>query len=82
VFGAGDQGEAGVRDAGGHGAHIAGGDEPVVITGQQQRRAADGAELPGKVAAARVTAARRGWSVWQPLSTMRADQAILWLGRM
>src|SRR5215831_13735808 len=51
VAGARDQREAGVADPGGRGAHVAGWDEPVVLTRQQQRRAADGGELPGEVGA-------------------------------
>src|SRR5262249_30349136 len=43
VAGAGNQHEAGVGDAGRRSAHVVGWDEPVVPTGQQQHRAADGA---------------------------------------
>jgi len=43
VAGADDRDEAGAGDAGGRGAHVGGWDEPVVLAGQQQNRAADGA---------------------------------------
>ena len=48
VSGTGDQREAGVGDAGGRGPHVVGWDEPVVLTRQQQHRAADGGELLGE----------------------------------
>ena len=46
-----NQHEASVRDAGGRGAHVAGLGRAVVVTGQQQHRAADDAKLPGEVRA-------------------------------
>src|SRR5262245_55665371 len=51
VASTGDQREAGVGDTHCRGARVAGWDEPVVLTGQQEYRAADGFQLPGEVGA-------------------------------